>query len=259
MGRSERVRTEQVIAASRLAAEAREVALARGSWQRHIADGLVTLFDAQLGCVPEVEILGPDLMALRRCTDGGHIDQSDRSRFLAYMADPEAPDPTIAQMLPLSRGVVCARRDDLVPDAAWRSGKHFNEYRRPARLDPVMFGFVPSNDPNWFVGMGVHRAVGEPSFDRSAPVIFRVVCEGVAELCRTIGPQADLMQRVPPRRRAVLKRLLSGDSERQAALALGMSEHAVHAHVKALHKQFGVRSRGELFARFMDGGYGTAK
>jgi DNA-binding CsgD family transcriptional regulator len=52
----------------------------------------------------------------------------------------------------------------------------------------------------------------------------------------------------------VLERLLAGDSERQAAMSLKMTEHAVHAHVKALHKQFGVRSRGELLARFIEPG-----
>lgn len=254
MAKSERVRAADVLAASTLAAEAREIAHARGSWQMHVARGIATLFDAQVGCVPEVEIISRGVMVLRRTNDYGDWTPSDRATFLAYLEDPEAEDPTIARMLPLQNKIVCARRDDLVPDDEWYATRHYNEYRSKGRLDPVMFGFVPSADPNWFVGMGVHRPVGAPSFDRAAPVIFRVLCDGLAELCRVVGPPGAPLARVPPRRRAVLERLLAGDSERQAAMALGMSEHAVHAHVKALHKQFGVNSRGELLSRFIEHG-----
>jgi DNA-binding CsgD family transcriptional regulator len=56
---------------------------------------------------------------------------------------------------------------------------------------------------------------------------------------------------LPPRHRQTLERLLAGDSEKQIAARLGISPHTVHQYVKALHKRFGVSSRGELLAKWV--------
>lgn len=61
-----------------------------------------------------------------------------------------------------------------------------------------------------------------------------------------------------PRTAQVLERLLEGDSEKQVALLLGISRHTVHDHVKTIHKTFGVVSRGELLARFINESSGPA-
>ena len=55
-----------------------------------------------------------------------------------------------------------------------------------------------------------------------------------------------------PRMRQTLERLLAGDSEKEIAARLGLSPHTVHVYVKTLYRRFGVCSRGELFARFID-------
>jgi DNA-binding CsgD family transcriptional regulator len=56
-----------------------------------------------------------------------------------------------------------------------------------------------------------------------------------------------------PRLRQTLELLVAGDSERQVALKLKISQHTVHVYVKQLYKRFGVNSRGELLARFIRG------
>jgi pSer/pThr/pTyr-binding forkhead associated (FHA) protein len=48
--------------------------------------------------------------------------------------------------------------------------------------------------------------------------------------------------------RQVLRLLVQGVSEKEAAAALNLSYHTVHAHVKQIYRQLGVRSRGELIA-----------
>ena len=48
-----------------------------------------------------------------------------------------------------------------------------------------------------------------------------------------------------------LRSLLDGDSEKQVAAKLGLSQHTVHVYVKALYKKYGVSSRGELLARLL--------
>ena len=47
----------------------------------------------------------------------------------------------------------------------------------------------------------------------------------------------------------VFDRLLAGDTEKQAALAMELSNATVHDYVKTIYRHFGVRSRAELLAR----------
>jgi DNA-binding CsgD family transcriptional regulator len=46
--------------------------------------------------------------------------------------------------------------------------------------------------------------------------------------------------------RQVLRLLVQGASEKEAAASLGLSYHTIHAHVKQIYRQLEVRSRGEL-------------
>jgi DNA-binding CsgD family transcriptional regulator len=42
---------------------------------------------------------------------------------------------------------------------------------------------------------------------------------------------------------------MAGASEKELAHELNVSPHTVHEHIKAIHRAFGARSRGELLAR----------
>ena len=92
---------------------------------------------------------------------------------------------------------------------------------------------------------------GAPDFNRRQ---LRLLQLFVREYVRLFGRRlaliggpsvADLSQRV----RQVLACPKEGDSEKQVALRLGISQHTVHDYVKQLHRRFEVSSRGELLAR----------
>jgi DNA-binding NarL/FixJ family response regulator len=53
------------------------------------------------------------------------------------------------------------------------------------------------------------------------------------------------------RQRQTLELLLSGNAEKQIATHLSISKNTVHVYVKSLYKRFGVCSRGELLARWV--------
>jgi DNA-binding CsgD family transcriptional regulator len=55
------------------------------------------------------------------------------------------------------------------------------------------------------------------------------------------------------RQRQTLRRLLEGDGEKQIAAHLGISAHTVHVYIKALHRHYGVCTRGELLSLFLSG------
>jgi DNA-binding NarL/FixJ family response regulator len=83
----------------------------------------------------------------------------------------------------------------------------------------------------------------------------------VADLCRLLGdrvisresvaPPNDAVADLPPRMRETLDALLAGDSEKQIARKLQISQHTVHAYVKGLYRRFAVCSRGELLSQFI--------
>jgi DNA-binding CsgD family transcriptional regulator len=81
----------------------------------------------------------------------------------------------------------------------------------------------------------------------------------VAELCKVVGAHVSGGVRaeavgLSPRLRQTLEALIVGDSEKQIALKLKVSQHTVHFYVKQLYKRFGANSRGELLARFVRAG-----
>jgi DNA-binding CsgD family transcriptional regulator len=68
------------------------------------------------------------------------------------------------------------------------------------------------------------------------------------------APPDPRLTQLPPRVRPVLERLMLGDSEKEVAATLGLSNHTVHQYIKILYRRFDVSSRGELMARFMPRG-----
>jgi DNA-binding CsgD family transcriptional regulator len=53
------------------------------------------------------------------------------------------------------------------------------------------------------------------------------------------------------RQQQTLRHLLDGDSEKQVAKKLDLSQHTVHGYVKALYRRYGVSSRAELLAKHL--------
>ena len=51
------------------------------------------------------------------------------------------------------------------------------------------------------------------------------------------------------RMKDTLQHLFAGDSEKEVAIKLRLSQHTVHIHVKNLYKRLGVCSRAELTAK----------
>lgn len=75
----------------------------------------------------------------------------------------------------------------------------------------------------------------------------------VAAFCKLIGRRfgKGSEPKLSPRARQTLERLLAGDSEKQIAAKLQLSQNTVHVYVKSVYRSFGVSSRGELLARFV--------
>jgi DNA-binding CsgD family transcriptional regulator len=64
------------------------------------------------------------------------------------------------------------------------------------------------------------------------------------------GPMA-MVEPLSRRERQTLELLLAGNAEKEIAQRLAISRHTVHVYVKSLYKCFGVCSRAELLARWV--------
>jgi DNA-binding NarL/FixJ family response regulator len=53
------------------------------------------------------------------------------------------------------------------------------------------------------------------------------------------------------RERQILHCLMSGRSEKEIGVVLGISRNTVHCHVSAIYRHFSVRARAELMARVL--------
>ena len=75
-------------------------------------------------------------------------------------------------------------------------------------------------------------------------------------------PLPNGLDRLSPRERQTLERLLKGQSYKQIARQLEISPstvhtYTVHTYVDSLHRHFGVSTNGELMALFVDGPVGA--
>ncbi len=76
---------------------------------------------------------------------------------------------------------------------------------------------------------------------------MRFVHQELARLWRR--PDSLGLHLLPARQREVLKGIRRGDTRRQIATAMGVTQHTVHDYEKALFEWAGVNSRGTLLAQ----------
>jgi DNA-binding CsgD family transcriptional regulator len=141
----------------------------------------------------------------------------------------------------------------LMSYGATQSSIVWNEYHRPARIDDRLISVYRRSDDGAVSVITLHRAPGEREFSARER---RLLGFFYGEIGRLIGrplvsatePSTD---KLSPRLRQTLACLLEGDSEKQVAARLGLSQPTTHQYVTALYRHFGVGSRAQLLAMFM--------
>jgi DNA-binding CsgD family transcriptional regulator len=224
--------------------------------KRFLLEGVARLIDAEVWlwstAVPNPNVDG-DIMTTCMI-EGGWRDEQERVLVYEALTDPEIRDGFGAAVLKIIRknDFVTLRRDEIV--APEQQDRIASVWGRTG-LSHSLFALFPLG-PDQFSGVGFHRRQGRPNFterDRSIVyVLFRQV-----EWLHRHGTNEEAKSRVvqlAPRERQVLLFLLGGDSRKDIARKMGISEHTVGDYMKKLHKHFAVNSRAELQAYFMLGG-----
>jgi DNA-binding CsgD family transcriptional regulator len=226
--------------------------------------GFMTLFEIDSGN-------GRGLRMIRGIDLGLWTPQQRAARD-AYFATPRhEDDPYLAAYVQrgMAPGPSAAIRHELVDDRTWYSSEHVREFRKRAGMDSAIYCTVPAIAPastrardatppgvqrGWSVC--ANRPWDGPAFTASEKDLLFAVFLGTMPLLKgtwspPATPQQEALGMVPLRLRKVLACLLRGDSEKQVASKLGLSQHTVHTYVKSLYEHFGVRSRSELLVRAM--------
>lgn len=233
MDRSDVVRFDEAQQLLRLVVELRDVPAA--DQKAHALTGLARLVDAQVGLW--VEVAGLALGQLE--VELGWTGAAERRAFHAYLEREQyvAPDPTMAPLARCAAGATVLR-EHLIDDTTWYASDHAQTLRRAANVDSFIYSTHTSG-----AAFSLHRPWRAPRFSERE----RRLVELFHRECGFLHATAPVP--LPPRLRATLALLARGLSEKQIAAELGLSPHTVHDYVKALHRRFGVQSRGELLAR----------
>ncbi|HEX4606755.1 MAG TPA: helix-turn-helix transcriptional regulator, partial [Urbifossiella sp.] len=125
--------------------------------------------------------------------------------------------------------------------------------------DACLLCLLPiTGTPDDHCGLYLLRHIGARNFNDRECTVTAETMAAVAPLVG--GPlsrfgepsPADL----PPRARQVLRCLLEGDSDKQVAARLRLSQHTVNQYTKQIYRYFHVSARAELLARWVRRGWG---
>jgi DNA-binding CsgD family transcriptional regulator len=182
------------------------------------------------------------------------LDPRGHELYIAYMRDlgPGA-DPIFQAMRQLPGRLVVRTRRELVSDRGWYRSRAWDDYRRPIDLDDQVTSVFQISDAGTVSIIALLRAPGERQFSAREQRLLSFFHE---ELGRLIGHS--LVSPTEPRPEPLSRRLgqtlaclLEGDSEKQVAARLGLSQATIHQYVTALYRHFRVRSRAQLLAHVM--------
>ena len=224
----------------RLIGEIRELGADPQAWRPHLLRGLSKIIPCDLIVSSEVHFRTTKLASKLKVIDVGWVLDSSGEMIQIRTEREEQPETywvVIGQRE--AKQPVADRIVPVHPTTPLRGGKAFI-------LSQIPLAHLGAVDQ-----LGLHRYDHEKPF---SPVEHRLVRLFHVELGRlwkadALKKIADPAATLPPRLTETLEGLLKGNSEKQIAFALGLSQHTVHHYVQALHKRFGVASRAELLAR----------
>ena len=222
--------------------------------KRQLMEGLADLVGADVWIwttsVSNPSVAG-DAMTVN-LLDGGWRGDAERVALYRFLTEPKTAVPTgrpIMERLAEQRHFTVG--DEVIPPSVWDA---VSAHYYAIGFKHFLLSIYPLSGQA-FSGIGLHRRSHRPPFTERERTIVQVILQQVDWLHRhgTDVPAAEYVLRLTPRQRQIVLFLLSGESLRDVAGKLQLSEHTIRAHVKSIYRQAGVSSRGALLARFMAG------
>lgn len=250
MPRSNRVTRSDLLALLRLAGELNELPVDREPRVRHMLARLCTLFHAPVATMQEVRGFRPGATSFPTLWAYAAGDESTFELFRRFAFEARNSTPTLAALA--AQPGRAFRREDIMADRDWFRSVAFNEFVRPAGVDLGLGTSHAAGRGDGVIGVAVNRRLRERRFTTRDRALLQIVTDEFGWFFRSIATRAaPAGAALPTHLRRVLDRLLAGDSEKIAAVRLGLSRHTVHDYVKALYRRFAVSSRAELLVALL--------
>jgi DNA-binding CsgD family transcriptional regulator len=254
MSKSDLLRFHDVRDAYRLIGDCRDLGGDPIFWHRRMLEGLCQLVGARAATGGEARWIRPggDIQATFAIDVG--LGSRGHDLYRAYMRElGPGGDPIFQALQQVPGRLIVRTRRQLVADAGWYRSAAWHDYRRPIDIDDQLTSVYQTSDAGAASIIAMLRAPGERQFSSREQRLLSFFHE---ELGRLIGralvsPTEPRPARLSRRLGQTLACLLEGDSEKQVAARLGLSQATIHQYVTALYRHFGVRSRGQLLAHVL--------
>jgi hypothetical protein len=227
----------------RLIGEIRQHGADPQEWRPHLLRGLIDLLEADLVISSEVHFRTIAKSDALQVTDIGWGLERDGTPWRIHSERAENPE---TYLVVAGKSATADDDDDAIRDLV---------PIKPAKKLRDGRGFILSQYGLPHLGavdqLGLHRYDLNHPFTHAQAKLVRLFHVELGRLWKddALKRAADPTAELPPRLVQTLDGVLRGDSEKQIAFALGLSQHTVHNYIRALHTRFEVSSRAELIAK----------
>ena len=255
MGKSSRLRLSDVRGVFRLLNEIQERRYDPVAWQRHMISGLCDLVGARQGAAMRFAGFIPDGPAkLDSIVSGGWTNAFVESMWKqALTAESCRVDAIIDRATRVPRRLATRLREQLISDEDYFASAIANELGTMSGVYHELCAWFHVDPPADAVGMTLHRMRGQRRFNLRERNIVHLFNVELHRLMRDekLPARGGRGIKLTSRQQEVLRLLLQGDGEKQVARKLGISRYTVNDHVKAIYRNLGVNSRGEMMAKVL--------
>jgi DNA-binding CsgD family transcriptional regulator len=257
MSELQRMKLGNVRRIFRLIGELRELGSDPQVWRPHLIAGLRRMVAADMIVSSEVHFRTTDKPGVLQCIDIGWGHAEGAEPWQIHTERDEKPETFLVALG--KTPPAAAPNPPNVIDSRGRkpAGSGPNELVPVAPTTPLRGGknFILSQYPLAHLGavdqLGLHRYALDNPFTQVEHKLVHLFHIELGRLWKTdaLRRAADPKSDLPPRLAQTLEQLLKGDSEKQIAFELDLSQHTIHNYIKALHRRFDVSSRAELLSK----------
>jgi DNA-binding CsgD family transcriptional regulator len=177
-----------------------------------------------------------------------YIERGTNAAWARYLARGDVTrDPMTPHIMARFGTNFCVMREDFIDDATWYASDYYRDVRVPSDMDSTIYSQVGIKEPSVIDGISFCRKIGQPRFSPRDVALVRFLHQELALLWNRQDPVG--IHVLPARQREVLGGIRRGETRKEIAKNMGVSEHTVHSYEKALYERAGVSSRGALLAR----------
>lgn len=180
-----------------------------------------------------------------------HEEVDERQAVYSSLCQEHGVCP-IAQASINTRGEARAiLRSDLMSDDEWETQWVYQKFYVPNGIGDRIVALYPVDEQSESCVVFDRSTRSEP-YTRRERDILKLAVAGVGQLHRELmllrGGVGNSSRLLTPRERDVLKRVLTGDTEKEIADQMGMGRSTLHHHVIAIYRKYNVRNRAGLQA-----------